>query len=141
MHGELPEIYWYLFWIGFVILAFRMAYLGGKSGYDTKMKAIEILKMYAEKGTEPPPAMMDQLATQAFTDPGGSKPESSSSMMMMFLSMLFMACLSWGARAWFQDHHAEAWVPIAATAALAFFGIGAAGFLIAALAALVSRRK
>ena len=24
MHGELPEIYWYLFWIGFVILAFEM---------------------------------------------------------------------------------------------------------------------
>jgi hypothetical protein len=141
MHGELPEIYWYLFWIGFVILAFRMAYLGGKSGYDTKMKAIEILKMYAEKGTEPPPAMMEQLATQAFTDPGGSKPGSSAGSMMMFLSMLFMACVAWGVRAWSQGHPVESWVPIAATAALAFFGIGAAGFLVAALVALVSQRK
>lgn len=141
MHGELPEIYWYLFWIGFVILAFRMAYLGGKHGFEAKMKAIEILKMYAEKGTEPPAAMMDQLAQQAFNDPGGSKQESSAGSLMMFLSLLFMACIAWGVRAWSQGHHVEDWVPIASTAALAFFSIGAAGFLLAAFAALVSKRK
>lgn len=138
MHGDLPEIYWYLFWIGLVILAFRMAYLGGKHGFDTKMKAIEILRMYAEKGTEPPPAMMDQLAKQAFEGPGQARQESSGGLMMMFMSMLFMACVAWGVRAWLQGHAAAAWAPIAATAALAFFGIGAAGFL---LAALVSSRK
>jgi len=141
MHGELPEIYWYLFWIGFVILAFRMAYLGGKHGFDTRMKAIEILRMYAEKGAEPPPAVMDQLAKQAFEEPGGSKQGSSTGSLMMFLSMLFMACVAWGIRAWAQNQHVEAWIPIAATAALAFFGIGAAGFLLAAFVAMVAQRK
>jgi hypothetical protein len=29
MEGKLPEIYWYVFWIGFVLIAFGSVYLGG----------------------------------------------------------------------------------------------------------------
>jgi len=132
MNGKLPEIFWYLFWIGFVILAFRMAYLGGRSGHEKHMKALDILKLYAEKGAEPPPAMMDQLAAQIFAQ-ANPKRDGAGGMMMTFLSLLFMACLSWGVRAWLDGRAAASWAPVAATAALAFFGIGAAGFLIAAL--------
>ena len=133
MGGKLPEIFWYLFWIGFVILAFRMAYLGGKSGYDTKMRALDILKMYAEKGTEPPPSMMDELTKQAFEHSTPPKADSQASLMMTFSGFLFMACLMWGIHAWLKSHAASDWAPIAATAALAFFGFGALGFLLAAL--------
>jgi hypothetical protein len=138
MHDKLPEIYWYLFWIGFVILAFRMAYLGGKHGFETRRQALDILKVYADKGTEPPPAMLEELTKQAFQNSSPPRQDSRGALLMTFCSFLFMACVSWGVHAWLAGHAASAWAPIAASAALAFFGIGALGFL---LAALVTRQK
>lgn len=135
MHDKLPQIYWYLFWIGVVILAFRMAYLGGKSAFLVRMRALDILKTYAEKGTEPPPAMMEELAVQAFE----KKPSSStgeiprSGLLMFFLGFLFMASVCWGARALLMSHGAPDWTVVTSTAAMAFFGLGAVGNLLAAL--------
>lgn len=131
--NDLPEIYWYLFWIGFVILAFRMAYLGGKHGFETRLKAIEVLKMYAEKGTEPPPAMLDQLAKAAF-EQGSSKPKDDrGGLLPAFIGFLFMACVSWAVHTWLASITAPMWQIGAARAAIAFFGVGAVGFLLAAL--------
>jgi hypothetical protein len=133
MNNELPEIFWYLFWVGFVILAFRMAYLGGKSGYDTRMRALDILKTYAEKGIEPPPAMMEQLVEQPQERMSRAKQDPRHGLLMSFTSFLFMACVSWGVREWLEGRAGAPWQGIAATAALAFFGIGALGFLLATL--------
>jgi hypothetical protein len=138
MHDKLPQIFWYLFWIGFVILAFRMAYLGGKGGYDVKMKALEILRMYAEKGAEPPPGLVEQLTDRAFQKSPAAKPEAPGSLFGGFIGFLFTACLCWGLRTWFAGLDLPAWAGIAATGGMAFFGIGAAGFL---LAALITRNK
>jgi hypothetical protein len=134
MHDKLPEIFWYLFWIGLVILAFRMAYLGGKAGFEVRMRALDILKSYAEKGTEPPPAMMEQLAVQAFENkPAASNEIPRSGLLMFFVGWLFMACAAWGLRAWLLSHGGADWAVIATTASMAFFGIGGLGFLLAAL--------
>jgi hypothetical protein len=133
MHGKLPEIFWYLFWIGFVILAFRMAYLGGKSGYDVRMRALDILKIYAEKGTEPPPAVMQELAERALEKPPAVKKDPRYGLLSSFIGFLFMACASWGVRAWLAGAGAPSWQTIAAAASMGFFGIGALGFLFAAL--------
>jgi hypothetical protein len=139
MNGELPEIFWYLFWIGFVILAFRMAYLGGKSGYETKMKALDILKMYAEKGAEPPPAVMEELTRQAFEHNTPSKKgDAKGTLFGGFIGFLFTACAAWALRTWLISIDAPSWSSIAATGAWAFFGFGAFGFL---LAALITRQK
>ena len=138
MHDKLPEIFWYLFWIGFVILAFRMAYLGGRAGFEARMRALDILKMYAEKGTEPPPAMMQELTERAFEKPSPAKKDPRLSMLSSFIGFLFMACASWGLHAWLAGGGAPSWQTIAASASMAFFGIGALGFL---LAALIARSK
>jgi hypothetical protein len=138
MGGKLPEIFWYLFWVGFVILAFRMAYLGGKSGYDTRMRALDILKIYAEKGTEPPPAMMQELAERAFEEKPKALKDPRAGLLSSFIGFLFMACVAWGLRAWLAGGGAPLWQTVSATAAMGFFGIGAFGFL---LAALLSRPK
>ncbi len=135
MLGKLPEIFWYLFWIGFVVLAFRMAYLGGKAGYEVRMRALDILKVYAEKGTEPPPAMMAELAERAFETQAPAKKDPRLGLLSSFIGFLFMACLSWGLHAWLAGSTAPPWQTIAATASMAFFGIGAAGFLLATLIA------
>jgi hypothetical protein len=133
MEGKLPEIFWYLFWIGFVILAFRLAYLGGKAGFDVRMRALDILKQYADKDIEPPAAVMDELTRQAFEPPPQGKPGAMGGLMLTFSSFLFLACVTWGIREWLEGRATSSWAPIAATAALAFFAIGAAAFLVAAL--------
>lgn len=133
MEGKLPEIFWYLFWIGFVLLAFRLAYLGGKAGFDARMRALDILKIYAEKGAEPPPAVMDELTKQAFEPAPQSRKGEVGGLLMTFSSFLFLACVTWGVREWLEGRDVSSWVPIAATAGLLFFGIGALGFLLAAL--------
>ena len=104
MDGELPEIFWFLFWIFVVIVCFRGAYLGGKSAHDIKMRALDILKSYADKGVEPPPAMMEQLTKQALENPPHASRESSreGGMLPAFLGFLFMACVCWGFSAWLQ---------------------------------------
>jgi len=135
MHDKLPAIFWYLFWIGVVILAFRMAYLGGRSAFLIRMRALDILKSYAEKGTEPPPTMMEELAVQAFEkrSSGSGNEIPRSGLLMFFLGFLFMACVAWGARALLLAHGAPEWTVITSTAAMAFFGLGAVGNLLAAL--------
>ena len=138
MDDKLPEIYWFLFWIGLALLMGRLAYLGGKSGHDVRMRALDILKMYAEKGTEPPPALMDQLTDKAFQNPSPPKRDDQGGLLPVFLGFLFMACVSWALHAWLGGGGYPSWATIAATASMAFFGFGAFGFL---LAALLTRKK
>lgn len=52
--GEVPGIYWFVFWCAVVVISFTMAWLGGRAAHQQKMKALEILRIYAERGVEPP---------------------------------------------------------------------------------------
>jgi hypothetical protein len=131
MHDKLPEIYWFCFWIGVVLLSLGSAYMGGRGGFIVNMRKLDILKMDAEKGVEPPPALMEQLATGPAQKPAKRGPRETS--LQAFIGFLFMACVSWGLRTWFTTRGGPEWAAIAATAAMAFFGLGALGFLLAAL--------
>ncbi len=65
MNGDIPEIYWFLFWIG--ALAFVMV-LGSCLMVlfsRANMKALTLLKLYAEKGIDPPPTLAELLAKPA----------------------------------------------------------------------------
>jgi hypothetical protein len=135
MEGKLPEIYWYIFWIGVVIISFGAAYMAGRGGHQARMKALDILKMYAEKGAEPPPAMMEQLARQAFesSQPQTPKRQGRAALIQSFIGFVFMACVSYGFKMWLTDAEAPSWMIYAATGSYAFFGFGAFGFLLLAL--------
>jgi hypothetical protein len=136
MEGKLPEIYWYVFWIGVVLISFGSAYMGGKSGHERSMKALDILKMYAEKGIEPPPAMMEQVSRQVL-DAGkpGQQPQQSSrrAFMQGFIGFLFMSAVASGLHLWLNDVGEPRWAIFATQAAWTFFGFGSFGFLLAAL--------
>jgi hypothetical protein len=139
VEGKLPEIYWYVFWIGLVIVSFGFAFWAGKGEHERRHKALDILKIYAEKGAEPPPAMMDQLTTRAFEGQNtGAPKDARSALIQAFIGFLFMACVSGGLHFWLQDAAGPRWAIHASQAAMAFFGFGAAGFI---LAALLSRQK
>jgi hypothetical protein len=140
MDGKLPEIYWYVFWVGLVLIMFGAAYMGGKGGHERAMKALDILKMYAEKGAEPPPAMMDQLTRQALgPNPNGpAKPQGRAAYMGAFIGFLFTACVAGGIYSWLKDNDGPSWGIVTAGAVTGFFSFGATGFL---LAALISREN
>jgi hypothetical protein len=136
MEGKLPEIYWYIFWIFLVIIMFGSAYMAGRGGHQARMKALDILKMYAEKGGEPPPAMMEQLTRQALEpgQPNAPKKEGSRAALIQgFIGFLFAACFAWGVGWWVKDSGGPQWGFIASQAATAFFGFGSFGFIVAAL--------
>jgi hypothetical protein len=136
MEGKLPEIYWYVFWIGLVLISFGAAYMGGRSGHQRAMKALDILKMYAEKGAEPPPSMMEQLTRHAFeADKSGMPPapDVRTALIQGFIGFLFTACLAWGIGWWVAEYDGPRWAFIASQAVTAFFGFGAFGFIVAAL--------
>jgi hypothetical protein len=136
MEGKLPEIYWYVFWIGLVLIAFGTAYMGGRAGHIRAMKALDILKMYAEKGAEPPPNMVEQLTRQALDTGKSQTPpaqDARGALIQGFIGFLFTACLAWGAGQALAAYDGPEWAKIAAQGAMAFFGLGSLGFLIAAL--------
>ncbi len=134
MEGKLPEIYWYIFWIGIAVVSFGSAYLAGRAGHQARMKALDILKMYAEKGADPPPAMVEQLARQAFEQPSGSpKREGRDALIQGFIGFLFMSCISFALNMWLADSEGPNWAIIASQAAWSFFGFGSFGFLVLAL--------
>jgi hypothetical protein len=135
MEGKLPEIYWYVFWIGVVLISFGSAYMAGRGHHQARMKALDILKMYAEKGAEPPPAMMEQLARQALEPQQGGTPkqEGRGALIRGFIGFVFTACASYAVAQWLTDANAPNWAIYAARAAYAFFGFGAFGLLLAAL--------
>ena len=134
MDGNLPEIFWYIFWVGFVILGNIGMYFGFTMTHRQRMKALEILKMYAEKGAEPPPAVTEQLAKQILAEtPDSPKRDSRAALIQGFTGFLFMACVAGGLVMWLPETAEPSWLSAIARAAMAFFGFGSFGFLVLAL--------
>jgi hypothetical protein len=136
MEGKLPEIYWYIFWIGLVLISFGSAYLAGRAGHERALKVLDILKMYAEKGAEPPQAMVEQLTRQVIeAGKPGTPPaqDARTALIQAFVGFLFTACVAWGIGAWLESSGGPQWAQIVSKAAMSFFGFGSFGFIVAAL--------
>lgn len=132
MSGELPEIYWYLFWVGvlafMVVFAFTMMTLV----HRRNMKAIELLRSYAEKGIEPPSAISELLSETAEPDRRW-KSTRRGAMLQSFIGMLFTACIAGGVAWWRVDEGGPQIVIYIFGVAAVFWGVSALGLLVAAL--------
>jgi hypothetical protein len=133
MSGELPEIYWYLFWVA--VLAWIIVWTTAMMTliHRGNMKTLELLRLYAEKGVDPPPAMDELLARSA----GGGQPKWARSrrgaLLNSFVGMAFTACVAGGILWWRIDQGGPQAVIYLFGAAAAFWGVSALGLLIAAL--------
>jgi len=133
---DLPAIYWYLFWVGALLLTVVFGLYVATITHRRNMKALEILATYAERGTEPPPAVTEQLAKQIMEPQGNtSKYQGRAALLRSFIGFLFSACSSGGLHTWLTQSGGPAWAIIAAQTAMAFFGFGAFGLLLATLLA------
>lgn len=131
----MPEIYWYLFWVGVVLIVTAVFISGGIIAHRHRMEMLKILRSYADKGVEPPPALADELARQIFAPPAHANAErhGRGALLRGFLGASFTACVAWGLNQWIVERSATGWAVHASWAAFAFFAIAAFGLLLAAV--------
>ena len=140
MTAELPELYWYLFAVAALALAIAFGIYVATITHRRNMKALEILKTYAERGAEPPAPLADLLTKQMLESQAGSaaKFTDRAELLRSFIGFLFSACVVGGIHYWLSDAQAPGWAIHASRAAMAFFGFGAFGLL---LATVLTREK
>lgn len=135
MNNHLPDLYWYVFFAIAISLTIGViAYLGTLE-HRRRMRALDVLKLYAEQGVEPPAAVTDRLAEQIL------EPEKSPSLsqkrrgalMQGFMGLLYAGCANAGITWWLMDAEGPKWAIILMTCGTAFFAIGATGMLLGAL--------
>ena len=135
MINHMPEIYWYLFWIGVVLTVTGLFIWGGIVAHRQHMEVLKVLRSYAEKGMEPPAALAEQLARQVLAPLGGRRAErhSRGALLRGFFGATFTACVAWQVNKWIVDQGETGWTLYASWAAFAFFSWCAFGLLLAAV--------
>jgi hypothetical protein len=114
---KLPEIYWYVFWVFFVLMSFGGMIFGGILQHRRNMRSLDILKMYAEKGVEPPPAVFealtkhhDQSKAQEAKTVGQQAGVTAGVRLGNFVGSLFGAGMTGGFAWWAAENHAPEWL-------------------------------
>src|SRR5687767_1348610 len=103
MNGAVPEIYWYVFWVGLAIVVEGFGFYMAFIIHRRNMRVLDLLKSYAEKGIEPPEAVTHLLSEQV-ADPGRAWKASARGMRLQrFLGFLFTACVIGGVAWWLID--------------------------------------
>ncbi len=133
MSGEVPEIYWYLFWVGLAIVVEAFGFYMATIIHRRNMRVLDLLKSYADKGIEPPAGVAELLSEQV-SEPGGAwKSSARGARLQRFIGFLFTACVIGGVSWWLVDAAGPQWAVYPAVSAAVFFSLGAFGFLITAV--------
>jgi hypothetical protein len=133
MNGEVPEIYWYLFWVGLAIVVEAFGFYMATIIHRRNMKVLELLKSYAERGLDPPAGIADLLAEQV-SEPGRAwKSSARGARLQRFVGFLFTACVIGGVAWWLIETAGPPWATYPAVCAAVFFSVGAIGFLLTAV--------
>jgi hypothetical protein len=130
MNGDVPEIYWYLFWVGLAIVVEAFGFCMLVVIHRRNMKVLELLKSYAEKGLDPPPGVAELLAEQV-REPG--RASARGARLERFIGFLFTGCVIGGVAWWLIEAAGPQWAVYATVAAAVFFSAGALGFLLTAV--------
>lgn len=130
MSGSVPPILWYL--LAFLALAvFPLSMVWAI--HRQKMKALELLRSYAEKGVEPPAAVTEVLLKQVAPPEPKWKSTPRGSLLNTSGIHVWIACI-WGCIAWWRiDAVSPRWPIYIAVGATVFFAVLAIGQLAAAL--------
>jgi hypothetical protein len=137
MEGKLPEIYWYVFWCLMVRHRCGGVFWGGFNTHKLHMKTLEILRMYAEKGVEPPPSIMEPL-TRQILDPHKQKAKEQATRQAILLGKfaggMSAAAVTGGIGWWWASEKYEpTWIVYAAGIVAIAAAAGAVSQLIAAI--------
>ena len=130
MTDQVPEIYWYLFWVGLAIVVEAFGFFMATIIHRRNMRVLDLLKSYADKGIEPPAAVAELLSQQVM-DPTRASPRGAR--LERFTGFLFTGCVIGGVAWWLVNSAGPAWAVYPAVSAAVFFSVGALGFLLTAV--------
>lgn len=137
MDGEVPGILWYALAVGFVVFAIIVPLYWGLWGmHRTNTRTLEVLRIYAERGEEPPPGV---LAALPMPQQGAGRTPAAprlgrSAHLEQFVYSAGMAAAAAGIAWWrIADGGGPQWVVYAAVIAAVVMGAGALARLVAAL--------
>ena len=133
MNGEVPAIYWYLFWVGLAIVVEAFGFYMASIIHRRNMRVLDLLKSYAEKGIEPPASVAELLADQVSEPRRAWKSSPRGARLERFVGFLFTACVVGGAAWWVIDSAGPRWAVYPTVCAAVFFSVGAIGFLVTAV--------
>lgn len=107
---NVPPIYWFVFWvalsIGVLAFGFYMAIIIHRGN----MKALEILRSYAEKGMEPPPLVLETLSRHLGASDSAPAGRQAGARAGNFTGLLVAACISGGIAWWRLNQGGPQWV-------------------------------
>ncbi|HEY1837255.1 MAG TPA: hypothetical protein VGG36_06335 [Rhizomicrobium sp.] len=112
------ELFREFFWLIFPILGMGIAFVAVFGEFSRQKRALEVLRVYAEKGTEPPASVLAVLS-RASSDKKRNPKASFAFFLVLALGFIFVA-------GWFNSNMG-AWPLV--------LGFGIAAFVMAALAA------
>jgi hypothetical protein len=130
MSDSVPPILWYLLAV-IALAVFPLVMVA--TLHRQRMKVLEILRSYAEKGVEAPPGVAELLAKHVSEPEQKWKSTARGSRLNIFLGHLFVACLFGGIAWWRFDAGGPPWAVYLGVGSAIFFGVSALGFLVAAL--------
>jgi len=133
MNGEVPEIYWYLFWVGLAIVVEAFGFFMATIIHRRNMRVLDLLKSYADKGIEPPPAVAELLSEQVMDQTRAWKSSPRGARLERFVGFAFTACVIGGVAWWLVNSAGPAWAVYPAVSGAVFFSVGALGFLLTAV--------
>lgn len=133
MSGEVPEIYWYLFWVGLAIVVEGFGFYIAFVIHRRNMRVLDLLKSYAEKGLDPPAGVAALLSEQVSDAGRVWRSSARGARLQRFIGFLFTACVIGGVAWWLIDTAGPSWAVYPSVCAAVFFSVGALGFLLTAV--------
>jgi hypothetical protein len=135
-----PPILWYLLVVAFFIWMMVGLSIQSRRDHRARMAEIEIQRIYAEKGVEPPGVFKTAAAGpqphHVFKHGRGHGKLRSSKMFGKFSSDVFMAGIMAALAWWRIDEGGPQWAIYLTVVAAAMFGLGALVYLVAGIVAI-----
>src|SRR5215470_116812 len=133
MSGAVPPILWFLFWVGLSVGVLSFGFFMAIIIHRGNMKALEVLKAYAEKGIEPPPAVVAMLTRQMSETEGARVGREMGAKAGNFTGLVVAACIAGGIAWWRMNEGGPQWLIYLFGVIAVFWGGLAIRFLLAAL--------
>jgi hypothetical protein len=132
MSGEVPPMLWFLFWVGLSVGVLSFGFFMAIIIHRGNMKSLEILRSYAEKGIEPPPAIVEMLTRQMGDTEAGEAGREIGKKAGNFTGLVASACVAGGIAWWRMNAGGPQWVVYLFAASAVFFGVRAIMYLLTA---------
>jgi hypothetical protein len=133
MTGGVPDMYWYVFWVGLAIVVEGFGFYMAFIIHRRNMRVLDLLRSYAEKGIEPPAAVAELIREPGSERARAWRSSARGARLERFVVFLFTACVVGGVAWWLLDTAGPRWAVYPTVSAAVFFSCGALGFLLTAV--------